>query len=191
MTSKNPESFQGQGPFHARINPSRPEHKPGNEQGNDAKPEFHAQTFPPGTAPIENSFYPHPIDFNIPENTYDENQYGALDMPGATSKDIYNSIDYVHGKPLQGQENRELRGVHPRKRKKERSGLEAVGASTSNSIFDKVRDTVADKPDVKKGERGYSSRREGGLAAAGAESVPPVTAESRAVRQGPHGHMVK
>ncbi|RGP74187.1 hypothetical protein FSPOR_1882 [Fusarium sporotrichioides] len=191
MTSKNPESFQGQGPFHARIIPSQPEHKPGNEQGNDAKPEFHAQTFPPGTAPIENSFYPHPIDFNIPENTYEENQYGALDMPGATSKDIYNSIDYVHGKPLQGQENRELRGVHPRNRKKERSGLEGVGASTSNSIFDKARDTVADKPDVKKGERGYSGRREGGLAAAEAESIPPVTAESRAVRQGPHGHMVK
>jgi hypothetical protein len=110
----------------------------------------------------------------------------ALDMPGATSKDVYKSTDTVHGRPLIGQENREIRGVHPRKRKKERSGLEGVGTSTAYSVFDKVRDTVADKPNVEKGQRGYSGRREGGLAADGAESLPPVKADERAVREGPH-----
>ncbi|KAL3589825.1 hypothetical protein FPOAC2_12006 [Fusarium poae] len=195
MAANNPESLQNQGPFHARVLPSQPAvkswHKPGNEQGNAAKPEFHAQTFPPGTAPFADSFQPHPIDSNISENAYEGDGYGALDMPGATSKDIHNSIDSLHGKPLQGQENRESRGVHPRKRKKERSGLEGVGASTSNSVFDKVRDTVADKPDVEKGQRGCTGQKEGGLAAAGAESIPPVTAEERAVRQGPHGYSAK
>jgi hypothetical protein len=172
------------------------QHKPGNEQGNDAAPEFHAQTFPPGTAPTENSFQPHPVDSNIPENQWEEDrddslEMPALDMPGATSKDIHNSIDSLHGKPLQGQENREARGVHPRKRKKERSGLEGVGASTNDSVFDKVRDTVADKPEAEKGQRGYTGRQEGGLAADRAEAIPPVTAEGRAVREGPHGHTVK
>ncbi|KAH7213129.1 hypothetical protein DER44DRAFT_743663 [Fusarium oxysporum] len=54
----------GQGPFHARINPTQPaenkSQKPGNEQGNDAAPEYHAETFPPGTAPAENTFHPFP-----------------------------------------------------------------------------------------------------------------------------------
>jgi hypothetical protein len=110
----------------------------------------------------------------------------AQDMPGSTSKDIHNSIDNLHGRPLIGQENREIRGVHPGKRKKERSGLEGVGASTAHSVFDKVRDEVADKANVDKGQRGYSGKRDGGLAADGAESMPPVKADERAVRQGPH-----
>ncbi|KAI1059009.1 hypothetical protein LB507_004099 [Fusarium sp. FIESC RH6] len=197
MAAKNPDSLQGKGPFHARIVPSEPGvhnwHKPGNEQGNAAKPEFHAQTFPPGTAPVENSFTPRTVGYNIEENTSEDEDldYPALSMPGSTSKDIHNSIDALHGKPLQGQENREARGVHPRKRKKERSGLEGVGASTTRSVFDKVRDTVADKPEAEKGQRGYTGEREGGLAAERAEAIPPVTAESRAVREGPHGRTVK
>ncbi|KAL7766769.1 hypothetical protein ACKLNR_004685 [Fusarium oxysporum f. sp. zingiberi] len=186
MAAKNPDSLVGEGPFHARINPAQPAannwHKPGNEQGNDAVPEYHAETFPPGTAPAENTFHPNP-DSNY---TTEALNMPALDMPGSTSKDVHNSIDNLHGKPLIGQENREIRGVHPRKRKKERSGLEGVGASTTYSVFDKVRDTVADKPNVEKGQRGYSGKREGGLAADGAESMPPVTADERAVREGPH-----
>ncbi|CEI40053.1 unnamed protein product [Fusarium venenatum] len=72
-------------------------HKPGDEQVNDTKPGFHSQMFLPGTAPIEHSFQPHPIDSNIPENSYEGDGYDALDMPGATSKDIRNSIDSLHG----------------------------------------------------------------------------------------------
>ncbi|KAF4501808.1 hypothetical protein FAGAP_1952 [Fusarium agapanthi] len=186
MAATNPVSLIGQGPFHARVKPARPAvnkwHKPGNEQGNDAAPEYHAETFPPGTAPAENTFHPKP-ESNYTTETLN---MPALDIPGSTSKDIHNSIDSVHGRPLIGQENREIRGVHPRKRKKERSGLEGVDASTAYSAFDKVRDTVADKPNVEKGQRGYSWRREGGLAADGAESMPPVKAHERAVREDPH-----
>ncbi|KAM0342532.1 hypothetical protein ACHAPU_009506 [Fusarium lateritium] len=192
MATKNPDSIANQGEFHARA--PAPEHhlgnkwhKPGNEQGNDAIPEFHAKTLPPGSAPRENTFYPDASTETNPQDYGSE----ALDMPGSTSKDIHNSIDSLHGKPLQGQENREMRGVHPRKRKKERSGLEGVGASTSESVFDKVRDEVADKPNVEKGQRGYTGRREGGLAADGAESYPPATAEDRVTAQGPHGRTIK
>ncbi|WZH44215.1 uncharacterized protein QYS62_005233 [Fusarium acuminatum] len=197
MATKNPDSLHGQGPFHARVPPTQPGahnwHKPGNEQGNAAAPEFHAQTLPPGTAPPENTFRPNPIDANITEyvDEEDEQETLSLSMPGSTSKDVYNATDSQHGRPLIGQENREIRGVHPRKRKKERSGLEGVGASTSDSVFDKVRDRVADKPDVEKGQRGYTGEREGGLAADGAESIPPVQAEDRDVRKGPHGKSIR
>jgi hypothetical protein len=111
-------------------------------------------------------------------------------MPGSTSKDIHNSVDFEHGRPMIGQTNREVRGAHPGKRKKERSGLEGVGASTNESVFDKVRQQVADKDNVEKGQRGYTGEREGGIAAGGAESIPPVRADERAVRQGPHGRIV-
>ncbi|KAF4338054.1 hypothetical protein FBEOM_8059 [Fusarium beomiforme] len=195
MATKNPDSLEGQGQFHARVPPSEPAahkwHKPGNEQGNDAASEYHAEAFPPGTAPQENTFLPNPENVNITETGDEGLDTGALEMPGSTSKDIHNSIDNLHGKPLLGQENRESRGVHPRKRKKERSGLEGVGASTADSVFDKVRGEVADKANVEKGQRGYTGEKEGGLAADGAESRPPVQAHERAVREGPHKSSVK
>lgn len=173
-----------------------PQHKPGNEQGNEAAPEYHAQTFPPGTAPPEHTFRPDPINADVgqannPDAMHNEGHTGALDMPGSTSKDIHNSVDFLHGRPLIGQENREVRGAHPRKRKKERSGLEGVGASTSESVFDQVREQAADKENVEKWQRGYTSEREGGLAADGAESIPPARAEDRVTHQGPHGRTVK
>jgi hypothetical protein len=106
-------------------------------------------------------------------------------MPGSTSKDIHNSIDFEHGKPMQGQTNSEIRGAHPGKRKKEGTGLEGVGASTNDSVFDQVRQQAADKDNVEKGQRGNTGEREGGMAATGAEGIPPVSAEQRPVREGP------
>lgn len=59
MASINPDASAGSDPngFHA----SRPRdepltthgHQPGKQVGNDAVPEFHAQTLPAGTAPPE------------------------------------------------------------------------------------------------------------------------------------------
>jgi hypothetical protein len=166
------------------------QHKPGNEQGNDAAPEYHAQTFSPGTAPPENTFQPNPINSDVgqannPDSMHEEGHTAALDMPGATSKDVHNSIDFEHGRPMIGQTSRELHGYHAGKRKKERSGLEGVGASTNESVFDQVRDHVADKENVEKGQRGKSGAREGGLAAPGAEGLPPASPDERAVREGP------
>ncbi|CAH0019591.1 unnamed protein product [Clonostachys rhizophaga] len=176
--------------------PSHLIHKPGHEQGNDASPEYHAQAFPPGTAPTQNTFRPNPINADIgqannPDAMNEESHTGALDMPGSTSKDIYNSTDVLHGRPMIGQTSREIKGAHPGKRKKERSSLEGVGASNSDSVFRQVRQQVADKDNVEKGQRGYTGEQEGGTAAGGAESIPPVSAEERVVRQGPHGRAVK
>jgi len=63
MTSTNPDSLDNQDQFHAKIVPSQRDHvgawhKPGSEQGNNAVPEFHAETYPPGTAPKETTFRP-------------------------------------------------------------------------------------------------------------------------------------
>lgn len=219
MAAKNPDSLDNQGQFHARIIPAQqigqkwvrtrsfhpislqprlkhlPQHKPGNEQGNDAAPEYHAQSFPSGTAPPENTFRPNPVNAGIGQAndanaTHEEGHTDALDMPGSTSRDIHNTINFEHGRPMINQTNREIRGAHPGKRKKDRSGLEGVGASTNESVFDQVRHQVADKDGVEKGQRGHTGEREGGMATGGAESVPPVTAEERATRQGPQGRTV-
>lgn len=104
-------------------------------------------------------------------------------MPGSTSKDVHNAIDALHGRPLQGQLSRELRS-----NRHERAGLEGVGASPrTGTVEAKVRSLVADKENVERGLRGHTGRVEGGMAAGGAEAVPPVSAESRAVKTGPHG----
>jgi hypothetical protein len=173
-----------------------PQHKPGNEQGNDAAPEYHAQTFAPGTALPENTFRPNPINADIgqannPDAMYEDGHTSALDMPGSTSKDIHNSVNFEHGRPMIGQTNREIKGAHPGKRKKERSGLEGVGASTNGSLFDQGRQQATDKDNVERGQRGHTGEREGGMATDGAESIPPVRAEERVVRQGPHGRTIK
>jgi len=152
--SANPDSVAGQGEFRSRVPPSKPMttkgHQPGQKVGNDAAPEFHAQTFPPGTAPKEHSFQPNPLS-EIPgqamnDNMIPEYRTGALDMPGATSKEIYN--ESAQSRPPQGQSARELRGAHAGKRKKERSGLEGVGASTSEGTVEGIaREKGADRPE--------------------------------------------
>lgn len=121
------------------------------------------------------------VNTNNPEGTSGD----ALNIPGSTSKDVHNAIDFEHGKPMQGQTNSELRsGTHTR------SGLEGVGADRQENVFKQVRDQVADKDNVTPGQRGDTGRVEGGMAAGGAEAVPPVRAEERATRQGAEGKTV-
>lgn len=52
-------------------------------------------------------------------------------IPGANNWEIYNRTDALHGRPMKGMEGREIHGMHPGGRKKERSGLEGVGAINS------------------------------------------------------------
>ncbi|OIW22742.1 hypothetical protein CONLIGDRAFT_147954 [Coniochaeta ligniaria NRRL 30616] len=176
MASRNPDSLDHQDQFHARVPPTQTHggrwHKPGNEQGKEAIPEFHAQTYPPGTAPPESTYQPH--------NTYETPvEGGPVDYPGATSQDVYNATGVQEGRPLQGQTGRELHGAHPGKRKKERSGLEGVGATGRDepTVERKVREGAFDKEEAAKGQRGKSGAAEGGMAWEGVEAAQPYRAE--------------
>jgi hypothetical protein len=188
MTSTNPDSLDNQDQFHAKVLPTQTQgerwvslrlpsssisivlttsqHKPGSEQGNEAVPEFHAETYPPGTAPKESTFQP--------DNTYETPaQANPVDYPGSTSKDVHNAHGFQEGRPLQGQTSREVHGAHAGKRKKERTGLEGVGATSKeqSTVEGYVRDNAFDKDQAAKGQRGKSGAVEGGLAWEGAEGA--------------------
>lgn len=148
-----------------------PQHKPGNEQGNDALPEFHAETHPPGTAPKESTF--------APQNSYETPvEGGGADYPTSTSKDVHNAHGFQEGRPMQGQTSRETRGAHAGKNKKEGTGLEGVGATSNEqgTVEGNVRGQAADRGEAQKGERGKSGAVEGGLAWEGAEGARPSQA---------------
>ena len=156
--SRNPDAVANQGEFHSRVPPAEPlqtgGHKPGVKVGNDALPEFHAETYPAGTAPPERSFQPRP-EGEVPAQALNENldsssQTRTTDtLPGSTSADVHTG----HGKPLQGQENREMHGHHGNRR--EGAGLEGVGASVG---VDMARQKGADLPEgVEPGTRGKAS----------------------------------
>ncbi|KAJ4419617.1 hypothetical protein N0V85_000946 [Neurospora sp. IMI 360204] len=184
--SANPDSVTGQGEFHDKVPPSKPPHvsghRLGHQLGNEAAPEFHAKTFPPGTAPEEDSYQPNPIH-EIPGQALNpdvdpSSRTDPLDAyRGSTSQSIYNQAQY--GRPMEGQTSRELHGMHPGKRKKEHSGLEGVGATDPHAptVEHKVRELVADKPEpIHRGIRGEPE---------GAEYMQPETAERVATENKP------
>ena len=158
-------SIHPSSPFASATNIS-PQHKPGNEQGNDAVPEFHAEQHPPGTAPKENTFRP--------DATYETPAQGnPVDFPNWTSKDVHNAHNFESGRPMEGQTSREVRGAHAGKNKKERNGLPGVGATDKeqDTVEKHVRDQAFDKEEAAKGMRGKSGQQEGGLNWEGAEGA--------------------
>ncbi|KAI0153022.1 hypothetical protein GGR57DRAFT_153892 [Xylariaceae sp. FL1272] len=150
--NRNPDAVFGR-EVHDRIPPSEPlttkGHKPGVLTGKDRIPEFHAETHPPGTAPPEHTFQPQPRLEDLEDQSYETTTSAADTLSGSSSADL----NHGYGKPMQGQNNRELHGAHLGKRKKERSGLEGTGASAG---VDTVRLKGADLPEgVYKGVRGH------------------------------------
>lgn len=90
--------------------------------GNDTHPEFHAEQYPAGTAPQENTFQP--------QTSKEEGRYSAADsLSGSSSADVHTGA----GHPGAGQTS----GGH---RKREGAGLEGVGASASDPIKDQGLD---------------------------------------------------
>ncbi|KAK0664486.1 hypothetical protein QBC41DRAFT_20571 [Cercophora samala] len=156
--SANPDSVGNQGEFHSRVPPSRPMdthgHQIGQPIGKNAIPEFHAKTYPPGSAPKESTFYPNPIH-EIPGQAMNPNmdpslRTGALDIPGSDSKEIYNESG-AGSRPIEGQTSREIRheGRPEGARKKERSGIAARGGVDSTgdgSIEGSMRQRGMDLP---------------------------------------------
>lgn len=158
------------------------QHKPGNEQGHDAVPEFHAEVHARGTAPPEHSFTPNPINEfprRVSPSSAESPEYAEPpELPGATSKDVHTGL----GLPLQGQLGREVNPQlpgkkitgersHPRGRKKEGTGLVGVGAEPTKDI---VRERGWDLPEgVERGSRGKHTAEW-----PGAEERVPDTAET-------------
>lgn len=88
------------------------QHKPGVNVGNDAIPEFSAQTLPPGSAPASNTHKPNNISDVPPvanyrnDNEADSGVASATStLGGSTSGDVNTGL----GKPMQGQTSAELR----------------------------------------------------------------------------------
>ncbi|KAK6839449.1 hypothetical protein PG987_005315 [Apiospora arundinis] len=141
--------------FSSRVPPSEPlttkGHKPGVLVGNDAKPEFHAETFPPGTAPREETYQPRPAEGDASRSSgYTAD--AASTLTGVTSQEVHQG----YGKPMQGQENVEIRKEGGHTSKHVGSGLAGVGAADAG--YDSVRDKGADLPEgVEKGIRGKGS----------------------------------
>ena len=122
------------------------QHKPGVLVGNDAAPEFHAKTLPPGSAPADRTFKPNPIS-EVPgqaDNASVERDHGkestkttaSSTLGGATSGDVHTGL----GHPGQGQTSSELRHEGAHTSTKQGGGLAGRGASgvaSSNQMVDK------------------------------------------------------
>ena len=100
-----------------------PQHQPGKLVGNDAVPEFTAQTLPAGSAPASSTYTPNP-DLNNQKMYQD----ASSTLGGATSADVHTGL----GHPGQGQTSQELHGKH----KKDRTGL--TGLTEESVQNDKV-----------------------------------------------------
>ncbi|KAI1177892.1 hypothetical protein F4777DRAFT_540734 [Nemania sp. FL0916] len=147
--SRNPNSLQGE--FHSRVPRSEPlekgGHKPGVLVGNDRIPEFHAETYPPGTAPREYTYQPRP-EGEFAAQASETGPSAADTISGATSQDLYRGM----GKPIQGQEAREIKKRHGGHNKKEGTGFAGVGGVEG---VDFARAKGADLPEgVQRGMRG-------------------------------------
>ena len=177
--SANPDSVAGQGEFHDSIKPSKPMTTKGHQIGQPVGPsahipEYHAHTFPPGTAPKSTppTFQPN-TQSSVPGQALNDDmdpslRTGPLDMPGATSRDVYNAS--AEARPVQGQTSQELHGAHlgSNKNKKERSGLQGVAPASDmhGSVEDMARAKGADLPEgVERGvSSGMAHKSEGGRA---------------------------
>lgn len=127
--------------------------------GNDAVPEFHAQTFPPGTAPAENTFQPNVQPEQAPAQSAG---VAASDtLIGSTSADVHTGF----GHPGSGQTSQELRDGSNR-----RAGLEGVGANPTDPVREQRAD-VSVAPDA----RGKTANAS---AIPGAQNLEPESAET-------------
>ncbi|RMZ73060.1 phosphatidylinositol n-acetylglucosaminyltransferase gpi3 subunit [Pyrenophora seminiperda CCB06] len=101
--NKNPDAVSDGRQFAGHVAGSEPlmkgGHQPGLKTGNDAAPEYHAQTLPAGSAPAHSTHTPNP-DLNN-QGVY---HHASDTLQGATSADVHTG----HGHPGQGQTSQEL-----------------------------------------------------------------------------------
>jgi hypothetical protein len=122
------KSFLKKPPFRT-ISNNFSQHKPGVLVGNDAVPEFNAQTLPPGSAP-SNATYTSNTQETPAQATY--NKTSASDsLGGSSSADVHTGL----GKPAQGMTSNELH--HDGGKKPDgMGGPEGVGGSARQATVD-------------------------------------------------------
>lgn len=151
------------------FSPNPPQHAPGTKVGNDALPEFHAETLPAGTAPPESTFQPNaqseiPGQANNPNISKETWTDAQSTITGATSADVNTGI----GKPVAGETSAELHdGSH------ERAGLTGVGANKEDPIKKRGLDEAHPKGSI--GNSGVNREN-----LKGADEKVPETAEALA-----------
>ncbi|EED22373.1 conserved hypothetical protein [Talaromyces stipitatus ATCC 10500] len=192
MSTRNNQTVDATG--HQPFHPNHPRedftaekwHKPGVlASETDKADEFHAQTLPPGTAPAGSSYQPNPIN-EVPGQANNDDVLRAhgkertytnplTTYPGATSKDVDNSF----GKPAMSQTSNEQRHAGAEHHRKHHgAGLEGVGANAEPQ-----QDRQKVDPRYNPGQRALDREEavpgtRGGRGIAGAEELPPQTAES-------------
>lgn len=148
--------------------------------GNDAAPEFHAKTLPPGTAPKKDTYQPNPIDetpgqANNPDSTNNEDSSGAAlaadDFPGATSADVHQGL----GHPGSGQTSSEIAHEGKSHRARDRTGLTGLAEGGSGMAGDESQEAKNLQKDHVAGQP--TSGKEFNVSLDGAESKENVKAE--------------
>ena len=109
--------------------------------GNDAAPEFSAQTLPAGTAPADRTFQPKPNSetsgqANNPDIATESHTLASDTINGASSADVHQGL----GMPVQGQSSQHLHGSGVAKGQKEGNGLVGVVADSSDSFRERALD---------------------------------------------------
>lgn len=164
--------------FSAKISPSEPITKKGHavgvKVGNDLAPEYHAEAFPPGTAPKESTFQPN-TEGMVPGQALNEfatSRTSASDtLTGATSETLNKGL----GKPVQGMEDENMKAGHSRSGGRKSGGLAGVAPSAG---VDSVRQKGADLPEgVHKGMKGKGTGEYPGATERLPESSDQVASE--------------
>lgn len=162
-----------QGEFHPGVTPTAPLSGEKHQLGVKASPEFHAETYPPGTAPNDATYTPNVEGESGGQGFNDlmDRSHGKEStrtkpedtLMGATSKDVYKGFGY----PGANQSRTEIRHEGAHKRKKQPSGLEGVGAYRED-MFER---TLADQRGIEREQN--SSGRHGDKGVLGAEDIQP------------------
>lgn len=141
----------------------------------DNEPVFHATPVPPGTAPADRVFTPHPDESGSQAlNPNVERGHGKESVKTTAGQSLMGTtsgnVDAGFGKPLQGQTSTEIHHDGQHGRNNPGSGLEGVGASEPHR-FERDMPT----------QRGYErdeaqSGRRGDKGALAAEDMDPEPA---------------
>ncbi|KAK7631531.1 hypothetical protein BKA81DRAFT_349254 [Phyllosticta paracitricarpa] len=173
------------GEFSSRVPPSEPLETGGHKPGvlaseNDRAPEFHAQAYPPGSAPTSKTYEPNPDPTDTA--TGSTHASAADTIPGSTSASVHTGL----GHPGAGQTSSELRHDGQKHRDHQRGGLAGLA---QGGIVGNKGEAVSGKVPGFESQRGLDKELGDGSASVGqrgntggpaAEERFPVSSEQLA-----------